>query len=74
VAANALVIGVDVVVTPTAMTIFIVATVPFEMIPEFEPETIQVYVPEDPEQLKVLDALVDAAPGVAEIDTTLAVG
>lgn len=73
-AANALVIGVDVVVTPTAMTIFIVATVPFEMIPEFEPETIQVYVPEDPEQLKVLDALVDAAPGVAEIDTTLAVG
>jgi hypothetical protein len=42
VAANALVIGTDVVVTPTAMTIFIVATVPFEMIPEFEPETIQV--------------------------------
>ena len=73
-AANALVIGMDVVVTPTAMTIFIVATVPFEMIPEFEPETIQVYVPEDPEQLKVLDALVDAAPGIAEIDTTLAVG
>jgi hypothetical protein len=64
----------DVVVTPTAMTIFIVATVPFEMIPEFEPETIQVYVPDDPEQLKVLEALVDAAPGIAEIDTTLAVG
>lgn len=73
-AANALVIGMDVVVTPTAMTIFIVATVPFEMIPEFEPETIQVYVPDDPEQLKVLEALVDAAPGIAEIDTTLAVG
>ena len=62
------------VVTPTAITSVTTATVPFEMIPAFEPETIHVYVPEVPEQLKVLEALVDAVPGVAEIDTTLAVG
>lgn len=73
-AAKALVIGRGVLVAPTAMTRLIVATVPFEMIPEFEPETIHVYVPEVPEQLRVLEAAVDAAPGAAEIDKTLAVG
>jgi hypothetical protein len=64
----------DVVVTPTAMVRFTTATVPFEMIPEVEPDTTQLYVPALPEQLRVFAALVDAAPAVAEIETTLVVG
>ena len=64
----------DVVVTPTAMVRFTTATTPLEMMSEFDPDTIQLYVPALPEQLMVLDALVDAAPAVAEMETTLAVG
>ena len=62
------------VVTPTAMTRFTTATAPFETIPEFDPDTIQAYTPALPEQLRVLAALVDAAPAAAEIETTLAAG
>ena len=64
----------DVVVTPTAMVKFITATVQFEMIPAVDPDTIQLYVPALPEQVRALEALVDAAPTVAEMETTLAVG
>jgi hypothetical protein len=64
----------DVVVTPTAMVRFSTATVPFEMIPEVEPDRTQLYVPALPEQLTVFEALVDAAPAVAEMETTLAAG
>jgi len=63
-----------VVVTPTAMVRFTTATVPLEMIPEFVPDTTQLYVPELPVQLRVFEALVVAAPAVAEMATTLAVG
>jgi hypothetical protein len=73
-AAKLLLIGMGVVVAPTANTRFTTATVPFEMIPESDPDTIQLYVPTVPEQLRVLEALVDAAPAVAEIETTFAVG
>jgi hypothetical protein len=44
------------------------------MTPEFGPETTHVYLPEVPEQLKVLEALADAVPACADIDTTLAAG
>jgi len=64
----------DVVVAPTAMVRFTTATVPFEMVPPFEPDTIQLYVPAPPEQLSVCVALLNAAPAVAEMETTLAVG
>jgi hypothetical protein len=74
VAEYAPVIGSEVLATPTAITKLIVATVPFAMIPAFEPDTKQVYVPAVPEQFNALDALVDAVPATAEIDTTLVVG
>ena len=73
-AAKLLLIGIEVEVRPSAMVRFTTATTPFEMIPEFMPDTIQVYVPAPGKQLKVLNALIDAVPAVAETETTLAGG
>ena len=64
----------DAVVAPAAMVRFITATIPFEMIPESEPDTIQVYVPVLPKQLRVFEEPVEAVPGVAEMEATLAAG
>ena len=61
-------------VTPTAMVRFTTATAPFEIVPSFEPDTIQLYVPALPKQLSVCEALLNAAPAVAEMETTLVVG
>ena len=73
-AARLLLIAIEVMVKPTDMVRFTTATVPFEMIPEFMPDTTQVYVPKPGKQFKLLEALLDAAPAVAEIAATLAAG
>ena len=66
-------IAIDVVVTPTAIVKFTVATAPLAMA-EFEPDTTQVSVPLLPLQLKLFEAAVAAEPAVAEIASTLVVG
>jgi hypothetical protein len=73
-AAKLLPIAIEVLMTSTAMVRSTTATVPFEMVPEFMPDTRQVYLPEPGKQFKVLEALLDAAPAVAEIEATLAAG
>jgi hypothetical protein len=73
-AAKPLVIGIDVEVALVVMTRFSTATLPFEMMPAFMPETKHVYVPVPTRQLSVLPAADDAAPAVAEIEATLAGG
>jgi hypothetical protein len=65
---------IDVLTTPAAMVTFTIATFPFWIAVVFKPEAKQVYTPEPATQLSVLPALVDDAPGVAEIDKTLLAG
>jgi hypothetical protein len=67
-------IPIAVVVRPAAIVRFTTATAPFEMIPAFIAEASQVYAPEAPLQLNVLPAAARAAPGVTEMETTLAEG
>ena len=61
---------IDVLLTPAATVKFTTATTPFPIMFAFIPVTWQVYLPEPAEQYRLLLALVDAAPALAEIETT----
>lgn len=67
-------IWIAVAVRSGAIVRFTTATVPFEMIAEFMADTRHLYVPLPGKQFSVLEALMEAVPGVAEIETTLAAG
>jgi hypothetical protein len=63
--------AIEALLTPDANESVTTATVPFEILPAFMPDTRQVYAPEAATQLIVLDALVAAVPALAEMETTL---
>lgn len=69
-----LLIAIGTLLTPAAGETFTTATVPFKTVLAFIPETRQEYAPEVEEQLNVLEALVAAAPAVADMETTLLAG
>jgi hypothetical protein len=62
---------IEVLLTPDAMVKFTTATVPFPIVVAFIPVTRQVYLPELAAQERLLPALVEAAPAVAEMEVTL---
>ena len=64
----------DVLLAPAAMVRLTVATTPFEMMPEFNPEATQLYAPVRAKHANVLPAAVRAAPALTEIEVTLEAG
>jgi hypothetical protein len=72
--AYALPTPIEVLPTPDAMVKFTTATTPFPIVFAFIPVARQVYVPEPVEQDRLLPALVEAAPAVAEMEVTLLCG
>jgi hypothetical protein len=73
-AAMPLVTAIVVLIAPGAINRLMTATVPFDIVPAFMPETRHVYVPTPAVQFSVLLALVAAAPTIAEMEATLVEG
>jgi len=68
--ARALVMPIDVVLTPGAKVKLITATVPFAIVLEFMPETMHVYPPDPANHANVFEAPVATAPALTEKEVT----
>jgi len=68
--ATTLLIPIDALLTPATKVTLTTATTPFAIVLAFIPETKQEYAPDAEKQVSVLEALVVAAPALAEMEVT----